>query len=157
MPARIHPLSLLAALSLPLAMGSCGRKEPAAVPAPAPPPTVTKAEEAPTPVATPSSPATTPAPVVTTSSPAPAVVGERSPADAAAWQLWDRAASRLRDIGFTVRESANPKRLELVVHNSIHISEVRTILNNAHRSLGGGAASVVLYDKDGVQVAGVNP
>ena len=55
----------------------------------------------------------------------------------------------MRDIGGTVRESTDPRRLEVVV-NPMSDAEVRAIARSAYSVLGGG--TVVLYDASGATV-----
>ncbi|HYF36467.1 MAG TPA: hypothetical protein VD994_14330 [Prosthecobacter sp.] len=153
-----------------LALTNCGKKEETPPPPPAPP--TVEASKAPA-VETPKAPAAD-APAAKATAPTPpeapkAAPDMREPAepkkaadeakqapaqrsgDATAWARWDAAAERMRTIGATVRESTDPRRLEVVV-NPMTDSEIRAIARSAYQTLGGGEVSVILYDASGAQV-----
>ncbi|MDZ4287169.1 MAG: hypothetical protein U0984_04385 [Prosthecobacter sp.] len=158
---------LTAAVLLPWLLSGCGKKAEPPAPAPSPAPVV---EQKPLPAPEVAKPAVAPSPpgmrepeeskksVAAVPEPKAAVpeakpaAPERAPADAAAWQLWDRTAERMRDIGVTVRNSTNPRRLEIVV-NQMSDAEARTVVRNAYNTLGAGEASVALFDATGAQIA----
>jgi hypothetical protein len=94
-------------------------------------------------------PATAPAPQ---SAPAKPAAAERSPEDSAAWQRWERAAERMRDVGGKVRESKDPLRLEVEVGNVTN-EAAQSLAANGFRMLGGGGAQVTIFDATGKAIA----
>ena len=159
-----HTLLIPVTSLLLLLLVGCGKKEePAAPPSPppappvaeqpTPPPPETPAKAADTPkAAVPAAPETAKAaPDMRTPEEPKKAAPQRSSADAAAWQRWDVAAERMRSVGATVRDSTDPRRLEVVV-NPMSDSEVRAVARSAYLALGGGEVWVVLYDAAGEQV-----
>lgn len=157
------PAQLAATVLLPFVFSSCGKKDEPAPPAPPPAPVVEqKAATAPAPVVPKPVAAKPPGmrlpvesePKAAVAAPEakPAAPPERSPADAAAWQRWDRAAERMRDIGATVRPSTNPLRLEIEV-GQMSAAEARTVVGNAYNVLGVSSATVILYNAAGQPIA----
>jgi hypothetical protein len=155
-------LGLLAATAIPLIVNSCGKKEETK-----PAPVSEVAKPIPTEAAKPTAPTSQPAPAVASAKPTPTVtpapgaatkstasVNTRDPAAAPAWQRWDNAAARLREIGITVRPSNDPKHMEIVASGGkMGRVEARSVVTSVYRNLGGGAAFVTLYNDSGMPLA----